>query len=65
MVYGDRETSRVVPKDGTWNMRNLKFVDAKAIGKFGVLNITWVEEDHIQTFLKALGKATAEMGTDF
>lgn len=43
-------------------MKNLKFVDAKVIGKFGVLNLTRVNKDQIGTFLGAIGKASSEMG---
>ena len=30
IVYGDSESSTMVPKDGVWNMRGMKFIKAKA-----------------------------------
>lgn len=65
LVYGPQERSTVTPRDGTWNMRGLQFVDARAIGKFGVLNLTRVNQQQIQAFMQALSKASTEMGTRF
>jgi len=31
LVYGQNETSSLVPRDGVWNMKNYKFIDAKSM----------------------------------
>jgi len=63
LVYGQGEVSTMVPKDGTWNMRNLKFVDAKQMLHFGVINLTnQVNDQGINTFIASLKRAGQEMG---
>ena len=62
LVYGQNETSSVVPRDGVWNMRNLKFIDAKVMTHFGLINITRTDDRAINTFIGALTAAGKEMG---
>ena len=65
MVYGRGECSPMVPKDGTWNMRNFQFVDARQMQDFGVLNITHITDQAINTFIGALVRAGRNMGIYF
>ena len=62
LVYGQNETSSVVPRDGVWNMRTLKFIDAKVMTHFGLINITRTDDRAINTFIGALTAAGREMG---
>ncbi|XP_046448978.1 protein argonaute-2-like isoform X2 [Daphnia pulex] len=62
LVYGDRECSSIIPKDGVWNMRNMKFIEAKAMNSFGLINITRCGDREINFFIEALTKAGREMG---
>ena len=62
LVYGRGESSPMVPKDGTWNMRNFHFVDARQMQDFGVLNITHITDQAINTFIGALVRAGRNMG---
>ena len=43
-------------------MRNMKFVDARAMNVFGVINITNTREPIIKHFVEALQRAGREMG---
>ena len=66
LVYGQGEVSTMVPRDGTWNMRNLKFIDAKKMLHFGVINLTnQLNDQGINTFISALTRAGQEMGNSF
>jgi len=62
LSYGQNETSSVVPRDGVWNMRNLKFIDARVMSHFGVINITRTDDRAINTFIGALTTAGRDMG---
>ena len=62
LVYGHNETSFIVPKDGVWNMINHKFIDAKSMSHFGVINITRTDDRAINTFIGALTAAGSKMG---
>ena len=62
LVYGQNETSSLVPRDGVWNMKNYKFIDAKSMSHFGVINITRTDDKAINTFIGALTAAGREMG---
>ena len=65
LVYGQNETSIIVPRDGVWNMRNHKFIDAKSMSHFGVINIardTRTDDRAINTFIDALTAAGRKMG---
>ena len=54
-----------MPKDGTWNMANRKFIEAKDMASWGVLNITRVNDREIETFALQLHKAATGMGKLF
>ena len=43
-------------------MRNLKFIDAKVMAHFGLINITRTDDRAINTFIGALTAAGKEMG---
>ena len=62
LVYGDRESSTMVPKDGVWNMRSMKFIEAKAMNSFGLINLTRCGDREIGFFISSLTKAGREMG---
>ena len=62
LSYGQNEMSSVVPRDGVWNMRNLKFIDARVMSHFGVINITRTDDRAINTFIGALTAAGRDMG---
>ena len=62
LVYGDRESSTMVPEDGVWNMRSMKFIEAKAMNFFGLINITRCGDREIKCFISSLTKACLEMG---
>ena len=51
-----------MPRDGVWNMRNLKFIDARSMSHFGVINITRTDDRAINTFIAALTAAGRDMG---
>ena len=65
LVYGRGESHPMMPKDGTWNMRNLHFIDARQMQDFGVINTTYIKDQDINTFLKALVGAGRDMGIQF
>lgn len=62
LAYGAQESSSIVPRDGVWNMRNTKFIEAKTMNHFGFLNITRCPDQDIVTFVGALKRAGQEMG---
>ena len=64
LVYGDRESSTMVPKDGVWNMRSMKFIEAKAMTSFGLINLTKCGDREIGIFTSSLTKAGREMGKE-
>ena len=43
-------------------MRNMKFIEAKSINHFGLINITRCGDREIGTFIQALTRAGQEMG---
>lgn len=63
LAYGIQESNTVIPKDGVWHMKNVKFVDARSMTHFGVMNITRCQEKDINTFLDAVYRLGREMGT--
>uniref|UniRef100_A0A0P5QUR0 Argonaute-2 n=1 Tax=Daphnia magna TaxID=35525 RepID=A0A0P5QUR0_9CRUS len=62
LVYGDKESTPIMPRDGVWNMRNMKFIEAKSMNAYGILNITRCQDRDIETFVMALTRAGREMG---
>ncbi|XP_046635455.1 protein argonaute-2-like isoform X1 [Daphnia pulicaria] len=62
LVYGDRESSSIVPRDGVWNMRKMKFIEAKSMNSFGLIDITKCGDGAIDLFISALTKTGREMG---
>ena len=61
LVYGG--TGTMVPKLGVWNMRNMKFFDARSMDFFGFINITrMVNDNDINLFVRELSKSGQEMG---
>ena len=62
LVYGDKESSTIIPRDGVWNMRNMKFIEAKSMNSFGLINITRCGDREIDYFISSLTKAGREMG---
>ncbi len=62
LVYGERETCSIVPREGVWNMRNMKFIEAKSMNHFGLINITRCGDREIDYFISALTKAGQDMG---
>ena len=63
MVYGVNESSPMIPKDGTWNTKNLRFIEAKQVLHFGVINIApQINNDAINTFIGALTRAAQDLG---
>jgi hypothetical protein len=52
----------MVPKDGVWNMRSMKFIEAKAMNSFGLINLTRCGDREIGFFISSLTKAGREMG---
>lgn len=65
LVYGDKESTSIMPRDGVWNMRNMKFIEAKSMNAYGILNITRCQDRDIETFVMALTRAGREMGKFF
>ena len=65
LVYGERESSPIVPRNGVWNMRNLKYVDAKSMSKYGVINTTRCSPQNISYFLDKLRETGLKMGKRF
>ena len=43
-------------------MRNVKFIEAKSMNHFGLINITRCGDREINTFIQALTRAGQEMG---
>ena len=62
LAYGKNEVTSIVPRDGVWSMSNLKFVDARTMSHFGVINITQTDDRAINTFFNALTAAGREKG---
>ena len=62
LAYGHNETATIEPRDGVWNMRNVKFIDARSMSHFGVINITRTDDRAINTFIAALTAAGRDMG---
>ena len=54
--------SYMVPRDGVWNMRNLKFIEAKEMYSFGLINITKCGDHETEFFISSLTKVGCEMG---
>ena len=44
----------MVPRDGVWNMRNMKFIEAKAMNSFEVINVTRCGDREIGLFMSSL-----------
>ncbi|XP_059352742.1 protein argonaute-2-like [Daphnia carinata] len=62
LVYGEKESTPITPRDGVWNMRNMKFIEAKSMNAYGILNITRCQDRDIEIFVGALTRAGREMG---
>ena len=63
LVYGRGEVDVAVPTDGTWNMVNKKFVDAKPMNNWGIINVSYgVDDDKIHFFAEKLAAAAKGMG---
>ena len=58
------QNGSILPKEGVWNMtpRNLRFIDARKMLHFGVINITRARTDEIQKFVAALAVSGRKMG---
>jgi len=56
--------SSIIPKDGVWSMQNKRFVDARSMRHFGVINITnrRVNDQQIERFMTDLTAAGRSMG---
>jgi len=52
----------MVPRDGVWNMRNMKFIEAKAMNSFGIINVTRCGDREIGLFMSSLTKVGRDMG---
>ena len=63
VVYGEGESSTMmVPKDGVWNMREMKFIDPKALNHFGLINTTECTDHECDSFMASLISTAQEMG---
>ncbi len=62
LVYGDKESSKIDPIHGVWNMRNVKFIEAKEMYSFGLINITKCGDHETEFFISSLTKVGCEMG---
>ena len=62
LAYGQLESTPLIPKDGVWSMKNVKFVDAKSMIHFGVLNITKCSQKDIELFVEAVCRIGGDMG---
>lgn len=58
------QNGTILPEKGVWNMtpKNLRFIDARKMLHFGVLNITRARTDEIQKFVDALTFNGRKMG---
>ena len=52
----------MVPRDGVWNMRKMKFIEAKAMNSFGIINVTRCGDREIGLFMSSLTKVGRDMG---
>ena len=62
LIYGTAE-NECVPRDGSWNMIGLKFIDAKCLKNWGIISIAYdVDERSIDNFARNLFSAGSKLG---
>jgi len=60
-MFGDNQV--ITPRDGVWNMVGKKFVEARQLLYFGVINITKrVERENVELFISDLAVSGRKMG---